>query len=121
MTLIRRGPDTQPGQRHYRWEAPAPRQLAAYHCDRGHEFDLALAVAVDPPQEWPCRCGASAHRAGASIVAAVSNAEAEHERHRRLVHERRTSREREQILADRLAEVAAMRSLSQPEQEITDA
>lgn len=114
MTLIRLGPDTSPAQRHYRPEAPAPRMQVSYRCSRNHDFEVTFAAGADLPETWACRCAASAHRAGsAPSMEAVSSAEAEHERHRKHVHERRTPAERKQILADRLAEVAAVRAAGQ--------
>lgn len=99
-----------------RLEPPAPRQDVTYVCGRGHEFTITLTAGIEPPPSWDCRCGAHAARPGtadAASAAAIGNAEAEQKRHKRLVHERRSAAELEQILADRLAELAGMREAGQ--------
>jgi len=109
MTRIGRAPDIRPG-RHYRPEPPAPRQQVTYTCARGHEVTVTLSAGAELPPSWECRCGASAHRAEAANVVAVDS---EHGRRMSQVRERRTLPELEQLLGDRLAELAAMRKAGQ--------
>jgi hypothetical protein len=114
VSLIRRAPDIRPDRRKDGPEPPAPRREAPYRCERGHEFTVTLAAEIEPPWTWDCRCGAPAHR----LIDAVATAAAdditfadrsEHERHMEQLLQRRTAAELEEILADRLAELAAMR------------
>jgi RNA polymerase-binding protein len=111
---VRTVPDTRPGQRHYRPEVPAPRQQAAYRCDRGHRFTVTFAADVQSPEAVDCRCGAGAHHAESTNVMTTESAnvvivDSDHQRRMVQLRGRRTPAELEQILADRLAELAAMR------------
>jgi len=63
MSLIRTTPGARP-RRPDRPEAPAPRQLAAYRCDRGHDFSITFYAGVVVPDAWDCRCGAGGHLSG---------------------------------------------------------
>jgi hypothetical protein len=110
--IVRTAPDVRAGRYRDRSEPPAPRQEAAYRCDRGHDFAIVLAAAAEPPATWDyCRCGASGQRVPGIQEAGGASAaeEAQTERGRRLeqLRERRAPAELEQILADRLAELAA--------------
>ncbi len=107
--MIILGPNTRPGQRHYRPEPPAPRTQVSYRCQAGHDFAVILSAGAELPETWVCRCGASAHRAGSCIAVA---ADSDHERRMTQLRGRRSPAELEQILADRLAELAAMREAS---------
>ncbi|KFI79711.1 RNA polymerase-binding protein RbpA [Bifidobacterium pseudolongum] len=40
----------------------AARMEVAYVCPRGHRTILPFAEGADIPNEWECRCGATAHR-----------------------------------------------------------
>ena len=40
----------------------AARTEVAYICPRGHRTILPFAEGADYPNEWECRCGATAHR-----------------------------------------------------------
>jgi hypothetical protein len=111
MTRIGRAPDIRRG-RHYRPEPPAPRQQVTYICARSHEMSVTLAAGAELPPSWECRCGAVAQRPGAPAV--PDPAAAEHERRMIQVRQRRSPAERDAILSDRLAEVAAMRKAGQP-------
>jgi hypothetical protein len=104
------GPDIRPDRRHYRPEVPAPRTQVNYRCARGHDFTVMLAAGAEQPQSWDCRCGSPAGPRG------EQHGDARGEQHgdargrlRRTVLGRRTPAEREAALAERLAEVAAMR------------
>jgi hypothetical protein len=51
----------------------APRLTVTYHCPRGHEFDIPLAVGAQVPATWDCRnCGATAVLKDAADVEARS-------------------------------------------------
>ena len=112
--MIILAPDIRPGRRHYRPEPPAARRQVSYRCSGNHEFAVVLSAEAEPPATQDCRCGASAHRAGsASVVmpgsSSVVAADSDHERRMGQLRGRRSPAELEQILADRLAELAAMR------------
>lgn len=116
--LIQTVPGTRPGRRHERDEPPAPRQLAAYRCVRGHAFEVVFAAEAEPPGSRDCRCGALAHHLLADLAAAGPGASVpaepgEHERRMAQLLERRSVAELEQLLADRLAELAAARETTQ--------
>ena len=93
------------------YERPAPCQLAAYRCGRGHSFEVPFAAAAEVPAQWECRCGAAACRPGAPAVvaAAVTDPESEHGRRMTQLFRRRRVADLEQLLAGRLAELAAER------------
>src|SRR5580692_2870150 len=112
MSVIRTTPDTRPTQRHYRPEVPAARQQGACRCERGHDFEVTFAAGAELPQASDCRCGARARRAGGG--ASLPPGGSDHERRMAQLRGRRSSAELEQILADRLAELAAMRKAAQP-------
>ena len=40
------------------------RNEVAYVCPKGHRTILPFAEGADAPEEWECRCGATAHREG---------------------------------------------------------
>jgi hypothetical protein len=114
--LIQTAPETRPGWRHERDEPPAPRQQAAYRCVRGHAFEVVFAAEVEPPGSWDCRCGALARHLLADLAAAgpgasVATEPSEHERRMGQLLERRSVAELKQLLADRLAELAAARKI----------
>jgi 5-amino-6-(5-phosphoribosylamino)uracil reductase len=94
-------------------EPQEPRQQVPYRCEHGHEFAVTLAAQVAPPRTWDCRCGVPAHHA--NTISTGNNVLEDQDHHRRrmaLLLQRRSAAELEQILADRLAELAA-RKLSQ--------
>jgi hypothetical protein len=112
VSLTRTVPDTGPGQHHYLPDEPAPRQLAAYYCVRGHDFEVTFAAGAALPQAFGCRCGAVGQLGGQEADDA-SAPESEHARRLAQLRERRTLAELEQLLGDRLAERAAARKASQ--------
>ena len=85
---------------------PASRQQAAYRCARGHAFTVALAAGIEPPATWGCRCGAPARPAGS---AEPGCGQTERDRCLALLLRRRTHAELEQLLAERLADIAQQR------------
>ncbi|HEX7268710.1 MAG TPA: RNA polymerase-binding protein RbpA [Streptosporangiaceae bacterium] len=85
---------------------PVSRQQAAYRCARGHAFTVALAAGIEPPATWGCRCGAGARPAGS---ADPGGGQTEHDRCMALLLRRRTRAQLEQLLAERLADIAQQR------------
>ena len=88
-------------------EYPAPRQVVAYLCTRGHRLEVVLSAAAIVPASWECRCGALAAPPG--TAAARRPVSAEHQRRMRLLLLRRSRAELEQLLAGRLAELRTAR------------
>jgi uncharacterized protein YjiS (DUF1127 family) len=84
----------------------ASRQQAAYRCARGHAFTVTLAAGIEPPATWGCRCGAPARPAD-SIDPGIG--QTERDRCLALLLRRRTRAELEQLLAERLADIAQQR------------
>jgi RNA polymerase-binding protein len=82
---------------------PASRQQAAYRCARGHAFTITLAAGIEPPATWGCRCGAPARPAGGTDP---GSGQTERDRCMALLLRRRTRAELEQLLAERLADIA---------------
>ena len=81
----------------------APRQLAVYECARGHEVTVWFSAEAAVPAAWDCRCGA-----GASIdypAGAPEPVESDQARRMRLLLMRRSRRQLEQLLAERLAAI----------------
>jgi len=85
---------------------PASRQQAAYRCARGHGFTVALAAGIEPPATWGCRCGAPARPAGSTDP---GGGQTERGRCMAVLLRRRTRAELEQLLAERLADIARQR------------
>jgi uncharacterized protein YjiS (DUF1127 family) len=85
---------------------PASRQQAAYRCARGHAFTVALAAGIEPPATWGCRCGAPARPADSTEP---GSGQTERDRCMALLLRRRTRAELEQLLAERLADIAQQR------------
>lgn len=105
---VRPAPDTRPARTaEVPWESPAPRQPAAYRCERGHVFAVAFAAAAEPPRLWSCRCGAPA---AAGQPSATAPRESEHDRRMAQVLARRSVAELEELLAERLALLATVRA-----------
>jgi len=93
----------------FAWGAPCARQHVVYQCDRGHDFTVTYDAAAIPPAEASCRCGGTGHAAAGHALAGGGQA-AEHDRRMTQIRQRRTVADLEQILADRLAELAARRT-----------
>ena len=78
----------------------AARQQVGYRCPHGHEFEITMSVEADVPALWECpRCGAEArhvrHRARVK-------AEKPARTHWDMLLERRSIKELEDILTERL-------------------
>jgi len=79
----------------------AARQNVAYACPQGHEFEIPMSVEADVPAVWECpRCGAEAlSKAG---LEKVVKAEKPVRTHWDMLLERRSIKELEEILTERL-------------------
>ena len=79
----------------------AARQQVGYRCAHGHEFEITMSVEADVPALWECpRCGAEA-RATSGIEPEVK-AEKPARTHWDMLLERRSVKELEDILTERL-------------------
>jgi hypothetical protein len=79
----------------------AARQQVGYDCPHGHEFEITMSVEADIPATWECpRCGAVAvSRDG---IVAEEKAEKPVRTHWDMLLERRSVKELEDILSERL-------------------
>ncbi len=79
----------------------AARQQVGYDCPHGHEFEITMSVEADIPATWECpRCGAVAvSRDG---IVAEEKAEKPVRTHWDMLLERRSEKELEDILSERL-------------------
>jgi hypothetical protein len=79
----------------------AARQQVGYRCKRGHEFEITMSVEADIPATWECpRCGAESLSV-AGIEPEVK-AEKPARTHWDMLLERRSEKELEDILKERL-------------------
>src|SRR6478736_332682 len=79
----------------------AARQQVGYRCAQGHEFEITMSVEADVPAVWECpRCGAEA-RATSGIEPELK-AEKPARTHWDMLLERRSIKELEDILSERL-------------------
>ena len=87
----------------------APRSLTTYVCDQGHRITMPFSVEADEiPNTWPCACGATGMLLGA---ADVPKASPKHLRtHWDMLLERRTIKDLEGILKERLEVIRAKAS-----------
>lgn len=79
----------------------AARQNIAYGCAQGHDFEIPMSVEADVPAVWECpRCGAE----GLSKDGLIREAKAEKpvRTHWDMLLERRSIKELEEILTERL-------------------
>jgi hypothetical protein len=87
---------------------PAPRNVAAYRCPRGHEFTLPFSEEADIPASWECRLD------GTSALL-IDGPEPEAKKvkaprtHWDMLMERRTIADLEEVLAERLDVLRARR------------
>jgi rubredoxin len=86
---------------------PAPRQVVAYDCPKGHRFEVPFsAEAEEIPVRWECRvCGATAVRLDTDRPDERRGKPAR--THWDMLMERRTREELEEILEERLAVLRA--------------
>lgn len=79
----------------------AARQQVGYRCTLGHEFEITMSVEADVPANWECpRCGA----VGLSTAGILPEVKAEKpaRTHWDMLLERRSEKELEDILKERL-------------------
>lgn len=87
----------------------APRELTTYICENQHRVTMPFSTEADEiPDSWPCACGSKGLRLGAQIQPV---AEPKHVRtHWDMLLERRTIKDLEGILKERLEVVRAKAS-----------
>ena len=79
----------------------AARQQVGYRCTHGHEFEITMSVEADVPAIWECpRCGAEG--LSTSGIERVEKAEKPVRTHWDMLLERRSVKELEDILTERL-------------------
>ena len=84
----------------------APRQSVTYDCALGHRFAMPFSLEADVPEVWECpRCGAEA-RATSGIEPELK-AEKPARTHWDMLLERRSVKELEVLLAERLEQLRA--------------
>lgn len=87
---------------------PAPRNLAAYECSRGHQFTVPFSEEAEVPTTWECRLDGS-------TAQLVDGPEPEAKKakpprtHWDMLMERRTVADLEEVLAERLDVLRARR------------
>jgi hypothetical protein len=87
---------------------PAPRNVAAYRCPRGHEFQVPFSEEAEIPATWECRLDGSA----AELIdgpAPESKKVKPPRTHWDMLMERRSVDELEQVLEERLDVLRARR------------
>jgi hypothetical protein len=79
----------------------AARQQVGYKCQQGHEFEITMSVEAEVPAVWECpRCGAEA--LSTSGIEPEAKAEKPARTHWDMLLERRSIKELEDILSERL-------------------
>ena len=79
----------------------AARQQVGYRCTEGHEFEITMSVEADVPANWECpRCGNVA--LSTSGILPEEKAEKPVRTHWDMLLERRSEKELEDILKERL-------------------
>ena len=79
----------------------AARQQVGYKCPQGHEFEITMSVEAEVPAVWECpRCGAEA--LSTSGITREEKAEKPVRTHWDMLLERRSIKELEDILSERL-------------------
>ncbi len=79
----------------------AGRQQVGYRCPQGHEFEITMSDEADIPAVWECpRCGQEALNAAGNPV--EQKAEKPVRTHWDMLLERRSEKELEEILKERL-------------------
>lgn len=80
----------------------AARHEVAYVCPQGHRTILPLAVGVEEPEKWECRCGQIAHRENTEETESDESAKPQRT-HWDMLLERRSIEELSDLLDKRLA------------------
>ena len=79
----------------------AARQQAAYRCQQGHDFEITMSVEAEVPAVWECpRCGQEA--LSTQGIEKEQKAEKPARTHWDMLLERRSEKELEEILKERL-------------------
>jgi ribosomal protein L37AE/L43A len=79
----------------------AARQQVGYRCPQGHEFEITMSVEAEVPAIWECpRCGAEAE--SIADIAREEKPEKPQRTHWDMLLERRSEKELEEILTERL-------------------
>lgn len=79
----------------------AARQQVGYRCPQAHEFEITMSVEADIPAVWECpRCGAEALSVSGIVPEAKNEKPAR--THWDMLLERRSIKELEEILTERL-------------------
>jgi hypothetical protein len=79
----------------------AARQQVGYRCPQGHEFEITMSVEAEVPAVWECpRCGAEA--LSTSGITREEKVEKPVRTHWDMLLERRSIKELEDILSERL-------------------
>jgi hypothetical protein len=87
---------------------PAPRNVAAYRCGRGHEFSVPFSEEAEIPTTWECRLdGTTAMLVDGPAPEAKKVKPAR--THWDMLMERRTIADLEEVLAERLEVLRARR------------
>lgn len=87
---------------------PAPRNIAAYRCERGHEFSVPFSEEAEIPSTWDCRLDGT-------VAKLIDGPEPETKKvkaprtHWDMLMERRTIADLEEVLAERLDVLRARR------------
>jgi hypothetical protein len=86
----------------------APRQEVAFDCPKGHRFSVPFAAEAEIPATWECRvCGALARTATADLPAPRKIKPPRS--HWDMLLERRSMKDLEEVLAERLAVIRGQR------------
>ena len=87
---------------------PAPRNIAAYRCERGHEFSVPFSEEAEIPTSWECRLDG-----GVGLLIDGPAPEAKKVKaprtHWDMLMERRSIADLEEVLAERLDVLRARR------------
>ena len=87
---------------------PAPRNIAAYRCARGHEFSVPFAEEAEIPTTWECRLDGTAAQLVDGPLPEAKKTKAPRT-HWDMLMELRTIADLEEVLAERLDVLRARR------------
>ncbi len=87
---------------------PARRTVAAYRCDRGHEYSVPFSEEAEVPTTWECRLDGSLGRLIDGPAPETKKVKAPRT-HWDMLMERRTIADLEEVLAERLDVLRARR------------
>jgi RNA polymerase-binding protein len=87
---------------------PAPRNIAAYRCERGHEFSVPFSEEAEIPSSWDCRFDGSPALLIDGPAPEAKKVKAPRT-HWDMLMERRSIADLEEVLAERLDVLRARR------------